>query len=400
MSGVVFEPLELERHDANGPDDITLGGSSRPGRWRAAVAARVAFAVVAAVVVVGRNGGGAAAPPTTTVPTTVPTTERRPPRRAPPSYSEDRAFLNFLGAQSGARLYGVSSDGSVLQIDLDGGVVTQRRLRRSDQGQAPAVIFARTGAAVVVAQDQAIAVGDGADGVTTFLADQDTEVFPAVAENEVWLVHSAGSAGRIAERRSVSDGAVHGTIPNVPAGDVLGDDGTGALLIQIGAGAYRVDESGRPAQLVTSDLLVAWSASSLVVQHCDDRFECGWEHLDRATGDHQSLGAAPWAGSVQAPELSPDCTHLAYVGGIGGPMAPAVEVMDVATGARIVLDHTAALTASLQRRQGLVWSADSRWLFWVTADGTLRAWHVGDDSPITVTGSGHIPTLKAIGLAH
>ena len=102
---------------------------------------------------------------------------------------------------------------------------------------------------------------------------------------------------------------------------------------------------------------------------------------------------------MEAPELSPDGHHLAYVGGIGGPTAPAVEVMDLDTGARVVLDHTAALTASLQRRQGLVWSADGRWLFWVTADGTLRAWHVGDASPITVSGSGHIPALKAIGLA-
>jgi hypothetical protein len=198
----------------------------------------------------------------------------------------------------------------------------------------------------------------------------------------------------------VADSTVHGTIPDVPAGDVLGDDGTGALLIQIGGGAYRVDESGAAPQLVTADMLVAWSASSLVVQRCDDRFECGWELVDRATGEHHSLGAAPWGGSVQGSELSPDGSHLAYVGGIGGPTAPAVEVMDLATGARVVLDHTAALTASLQRREGLVWSADGRWLFWVTADGILRAWHVGDESPITVRGSGHIPTLKAIGLAH
>ena len=250
MSGVVFEPLEPERDGASGPDDVTLGGSSRPGRWRGVVTAGVAVAVVAAVLVVGRNGGGTAAPPTTTVPTTVPTTQRRPPRRAPPSYSEDRAFLNFLGAQSGARLYGVASDGTVVHVDLDGGVVTQRRLRRNDQGQAPAVIFARTGAAVVVAQDQAIAVGDGADGVTTFLAAADTEVFPAADDGEVWLVHTAGSAGRVAERRSVSDSTVHGTIPDVPAGDVLGDDGTGALLVQIGGGVYRVDESGAAPQLV------------------------------------------------------------------------------------------------------------------------------------------------------
>jgi hypothetical protein len=399
MSGLVFEPIDLPL-DGTGERTVTFESSSRPGRRRTIVAVGVAVAVVMAVLAVGRNGGGVAAPPTTTVATTAtPTSTAGPPRRAGPGYTEDRAFLNFLGAQSGARLYGVTTDGSVVRIDLDGGVVTQRRLRRTDQGRSPAIIFARAGGAVVVAQNQAIAVGDGPDGVVTFLAARDTEVFPALSDSEVWLVHTAGTAGRIAERRSVHDGTVNGTIPDLPAGEVLGDDGTGALLIQTAAGVARIDESGEPPQLVTADMLVAWSAATLVVQRCDDRFECGWEAVDRATGERRSLGAAPWGGSVLGPALSPDGSHLVYVGGIGGPTEPAVEVMDLTTGARLVLDHTAALLSSPQPGHGFVWSADGRWLFWVTGAGTLRAWHVGDDAPITVRGSGHIPDLAAIGLA-
>jgi hypothetical protein len=401
MSGLLLEPIEPEPHEVDDRHDITLGAWARRSRWRPVLVAGVAVALVATVALVGRNGGGAAAPPTTVAPTTVPPTSTSTPRqrRPGPSYTEDRTFLNFLGARSGTSLYGVSADGSVVRIDLDAGVVTQRQLRRTDRGQLPASIFARAGGAVVVAQDQAVAVADGRNGVIMFLAAKDTAVYQALAPDEVWLVHMAGTAGRIAERRTVHDGAVNGTIPDLMAGDVLGDDGTGALLVQTGSGVYRVDETGDRPQRITTDAVVAWSASTLIVQQCDDRFACSWDQVDRATGDRRSLGAASWGGSVLSPQLSPDGTHLAYVGGIGGPTLPAVEVMDLATGERLALDHQAALTGLRGGWTGLVWSADGQWLFWLAETGSLRAWHVGDQDAITVGGAGHIPDLQTIGLA-
>jgi hypothetical protein len=169
--------------------------------------------------------------------------------------------------------------------------------------------------------------------------------------------------------------------------------------VQTASGVYRVDESGDRPQRLSTEAVVAWSASILIVQRCDDRFACQWDGIDRATGEQRSLGAAPWGGSVLGPHLSPDGTHLAYVGGIGGPTLPAVEVMDLATGARLALDHQAALTSMSGGWTGLVWSVDGRWLFWVADAGTLRAWHLGDADAITVRGSGHIPDLQAIGLA-
>ena len=183
------------------------------------------------------------------------------------------------------------------------------------------------------------------------------------------------------------------------AGDVLGDDGTGALLVQNGSGVYRVDSSGDRPQRVSSDPVLAWSATALVVQRCDDRFQCQWDDVDRATGARRPLGAAPWGGSVFGPVLSPDGSHLAYVGGVGGPSPPAVEVMDLATGEHVAIDHQAATVAVPGQATGLVWSADGHWLFWIVPTGVLRAWPVGDDQPITVTGSGHIPALQAIGRA-
>ena len=395
MAGLVLEPIAV---DPDAGHDAVVLGASRANRWRTVAVAGAAVAIVAAVALVGRNGGGAAAPATTAPPTTeAPTSTSRTPRRASASYTEDQAFLNFLGVRSGVQLYGVVDDGSVVRMDLDSGTVAQRRLGRDDRGQRPQAIFARTGGAVIVAPDRAVSVGDGADGIITFLAAQDTEVFPAKTATEVWLVHTAGPVGRVAERRMVRNGAVNGTIPELPSGEVLGDDGTGALLVQIGAGVFRVTEGGGPPEPLSADPLVAWSAGALIEQRCDGG-ECLWDRVDRTSGDRRSLGAAPWGGSVLGAELSPDGTQLAYVGGIGGPTSPSVEVLDLATGQRTVLDHAVTLTR-IPPSNGLVWSADGQWLFWVTDTGTLRAWQLGQERPQDVAGAGHIPALAAIALA-
>jgi len=401
MSGVILEPIEPET-DGDDREEVALGGAPRSGRWRPVLVAGAAVVLVASIALVGRNGGGAAAPPTTTAPSTTaaPTTTSRAPRRpARPNFTQDQMSMSFLDAPSGTSLYGVSSDGNVVRIDLDAGMVTQRRLRRADRAQAPATIFARGGGAVVAAQNQALTVGDGAGGDVAFLASDTTTVLPAADPNEVWLGDTIDAGRRTAQRRVVPDGQATGTVAELPAGDILGDDGSGALLVQTPSGVYRADDSGGPPQPVSVDPLVAWSASALVTERCDEQRACQWECVDRATGEHHPIGAAPWAGSVLASALSPDGGHLAYVGGIGGPTSPAVEVMDVATGARTVLDHGAALTATDGAWSGLVWSADGQWLFWVSEIGSLRAWHVGAPEPMVVNGAGFIPALRTIALA-
>ena len=402
MSGVILEPIELEPLDDD-LDEVVLGVPGRTRRWSPVLVGGVALALVAAVVLVGRNGGGASAPPPTTVPPTkAPATSvapDNPPRPPRSSFSDHLAFINFLGAPSGTTLYGVTNDGDVVRIDLDAGRVSERRLRRRDLGQAPVTIFGRSGQAVVASQDQALAVTDGADGTVTFLAADSDAVLPAAVEGQVWLVRSIGPADRVAERRNLGDGSVAGAIYDLPAGGVLGDDGSGGLLVQTDTGVYRFDVSGQLPQRVSAEPLVAWTAATFVAQRCDDQVQCDWQQVDRASGEQRSLGAAPWGGSVLAAELSPDGTHLAYLGGVGGPASPSLEVMDVATGARLVLDRSALLSSVQGTWRGLVWSTDGQWLFWVDDSGALKAWHVGEELPVTVDGAGHVPALEAIGLA-
>ena len=62
------------------------------------------------------------------------------------------------------------------------------------------------------------------------------------------------------------------------------------------------------------------------------------------------------------------------------------------------LDHAVTLTR-IPPSNGLVWSADGQWLFWVTDTGTLRAWQRGSAQPQDVGGAGHIPALDGIALA-
>ncbi len=399
---MLVEPIVLELLDEDS-GEVVLGRPRPTRRWSPVLVGCLAVALVAAVVVVGHDGGGTSAPPTTlpapaaTSPGTSspPTTDE--PRPTRPSFSDHLAFVNLLGAPSGTSLYGVTGDGDVVRIDLDAGRVSQRRLRQRERGQPPVTVFGQSGHAVVASQDQALVVGDGIDGVVTFLASATTAVLPASGDDEVWLVRSL-DAGRLAERRNVTNGSVAGTIYDLPDGSVLGDDGSGVLLVQTGSGAYRLDGSGRPER-VSTDTLVAWSATTFVAKRCDDQLQCQWQQVDRVSGQERPMGTPPWGGSVLGAVLSPGGSHLAYVGGAGGLGAPTVEVMDVASGDRLTLDDAVVLSAVQGTWRGLVWSADGQWLFWVGDQGTLRAWHVGETQPITVDGAGHVPPLEAIGLA-
>jgi hypothetical protein len=401
---VILEPIELEPFDDD-RHEVELGPADRPRRWRGVGVGAVTVALVAAVALVGRNGGGTAAPPPTTPVTTAPPATTTPPttdgapRRTGPSFTDHQTFLSFLPGATGTTLYGVADDGDVVRIDLDAGRVSERRLRRRDRGQTPVTIFGRSGQAVVASANQALAVGDGADGTVTFLAADTIAVLPSAIDGELWLVRSLGPAGRVVERRRLADASVVVSIDDLPDGNVLGDDGSGGLLVQTGDGVYRVDDVGRPPQRVSTEPLVAWSAATFVTASCDDRLPCEWSQVDRASGERRSLGTAPWGGSVLGAELSPDGTHLAYLGGEGGPAAPALEVMDLTSGTRLALDHSALLSAVQGTWRGLVWSPDGQWLFWVEDSGALKAWRVGQEQATTVDGAGHVPTLEAIGPA-
>ena len=110
--------------------------------------------------------------------------------------------------------------------------------------------------------------------------------------------------------------------------------------------------------------LIAWSASTLVEEVCDDQFQCQWTVVDRATGDARLVGVPPAGAVVRVGELSSDLARLAYLVIGPGSAGPSLEVLDLMTGQRTMLDDGAMLP-SYRNATGLVWSADGQWLFWL-----------------------------------
>ena len=396
MSGVILEPHEP--HDGGAiAHDVESRPAHRTRTTRLAVAG-VAAALVAAVVFVGRDRGGSFAPPTTVPRTTVaptPTSANRPPPGST-GFTEQQTFLSFVSAPTHTVLYAVTDTGNVSRIDLDAGSISQRRLRNA-RSDSPVRVFGAAGAAVVASNGQTVAVHDGATGLVARF-DSGATAFPAATAGELWLVEPLGG-GRLQVERRRADGTPVGVMLTVDGGSVLGDDGTGALLVRMTDGVYRYTDDGAHPALFSADPVVAWTAASVVVEACNDGAHCTWRAVDRASGGQRVLGPAPASGRVLGGELSADGTHLAYVTGIGGPNRPSLEVLDVTSGARTVIDHTAALVPAQGSWQGLVWSADGQWLFWLTDDGTLRAWQATTGATATIDGAGHIPALQAIGLA-
>jgi hypothetical protein len=396
MAGIVLELIDLEPDDGH---DVVLAGAHR--RWRPLLAAAVAVALVAAVAFVGRNGGGTSAPPTIAPPpttTTSPPPTDRPGRgHAPPPFVDSNAFMNFVGGRSATVLYGVTATGALTRIDLDAGDVTERQLLPGEQSDPPVAVFTAGGGAVVAGMNHAVLVGDGPDGSVTPIPSDGGVLFRSAVAGETWSVRSSGPGSQLAQRQHV-DGTPIGAPLAISHGTALGDDGTGGLLVQTTNGVYRFDPAGGGAQRVSMAPLIAWSASTLVEEVCDDQFQCQWTVVDRATGDARSVGMPPAGAVVRVGQLSSDLARLAYLVVGPGSAGPSLEVLDLMTGQRTELD-AAAMLPSYRNATGLVWSLDGQWLFWLSATGTLRGWSVGAAQPLTVDGSGHIASLQIIGLA-
>jgi hypothetical protein len=384
------------------PDDGEAGGGdvvlAPPGRGRRrTVVVVVAVALIGAVALVGRNGGGTAATATTVPATAPPSGSALAPRAAPsPSFSESHAFMSFLNAPTQTILYGVGP-GSLLRIDLDGGVVTQRRLRGEDRTDPPVAVFGATGGAMLEGTNQTVLVGDGPDGGITPIAGGGIVIFPSNNATEIWTVRVTGPDTQAAQLDHL-DGSPAGPVLTVSDGTVLGDDGTGSLLVQTTNGVVRFDPDGASAQRMSGSPLVAWSATMLVTESCDAQMNCVWTAVDRTTGATRSLGPPPPGAVIRGGQLSPDGTWMAYLVVGPGSTRPTLQAIELASGNRLVLDPAVMMPPN-RNANDAVWSADGRWLFWLTDAGVLRAWATGLTLPVTVQGGDRIGSLLALGRA-
>jgi hypothetical protein len=368
------------------------------GRRRTVLVAAVAVALIGAVALVGRNGGGTAATATTVPSTAAPSASGAlQPRANPsPSFSESHAFMSLLNAPTQTILYGVGQ-GSLLRIDLDGGVVTQRRLRGEDRTDPPVAVFGAQGGAVLEGTNQTVLVVDGPDGTITPIAGAGIVIFPSNRATEIWTVRVTGPDTQVAQLEHV-DGSPAGPMLTVTDGTVLGDDGTGSLLVQTTNGVVRFDPDGASAQRMSGSPLVAWTAAMLVTQSCDAQLNCVWTAVDRTTGATRSLGPPPPGAVIRGGQLSPDGMWMAYLVVGPGSTRPTLQAIELASGNRLILDPTVMMPPN-RNANDAVWSPDGRWLFWLTDAGVLRAWAAGLTLPVTVQGGDRIGSLVAVARA-
>lgn len=393
---VELEDLGVEGEGAGTELDL---GPGRSGRLRGIV---VVAGLVAGVVAVASflDGGGdreATAPPPEPPPPV--TTAPRVPTTTVPVFETDRMWAPLLPSGSEAVLYGLSFDAEVVRIDVDRGLITRRLLRGPNVARLLGFgILGREGAAVLSAPGLAgaLAVGDGPDARPRWIDWDDGRVLPAAAPTELWQVARLGDLA-VAQRIDLT-GVPVGPVLAVPSGGVvLGDDGTGALLVRTADGVVVLREGGAGPEPLTSGDLMAWSASTLVLRACDGD-GCAWEVVDRASGTAQRLPSPPevqrgrsWTSAA----VAPDGSRLALVGPDGS-----LTVVDLADGTTTqVADDVTDQWGFGYAASAAWWGPGSRHLFWLGADRRARAWLADSGDVHVVDGMGRVPLLQSMTVA-
>jgi hypothetical protein len=198
---------------------------------------------------------------------------------------------------------------------------------------------------------------------------------PGPRPGQVWVTVSAnaGVDGHAVLRLVTMNGARVGRSALVlPAGGYLSvPDGQGYALVQNGGAVYDT----RPAAIrrVATGTLAAVGPSAWLVSCCRSATRCVNVVIDPATGGRRTLpGSADLAGyptpSWPPGLISPD-GRLAALPSYGLGDSRAVRFVDLRTGA----EHSVTTAFGGQGWPALLWSPDSRWLFWVTSDGTVKA---------------------------
>jgi hypothetical protein len=389
---IEIEPLEA---DAAEGGDIDVGGSQR---WRTvALGAGIAAAVVAAAVAVGSAGGDErTAPTSTTPPTTQParTTTSPAPVTTTSTLPEIRPGRGPLatGVVTGAVLHVVTLDGHLLRIDADTGVIRSREIEGWPRLEL-AVIPGAGGVLLTPGSGAARWYPDDPDAEPVALSFSDGELSPAADPALVWLAQWGWSESSYSLVRA-ADGGRAGPPLQVPRqADVLGDDGTGGLLLRAPGGTYRMAPDGTVRQESRFPAL-GWSARVLVVLACDEQLACEWRRVDRASG--QVTGGCAVCGDDLGPgpgALSPGERYL--TASRYDDQSSSLVVVDLDTGERTVVQDFGTGGWRWPGPQ-LSWAPQGDALFYVDPDGHLQVWWPGRPGGAEDLHSDVVPLVQAM----
>jgi len=374
---------------ADGGDDVVLGGRRRR-RMEPIVIGGLALAVVGGAVLVGGGGSQGAPPPTPS------TTTNAPPSTSTTSTTVERDRFDvvtlgpLLAEPTATVVYGLSRDAEIVRVDVDRGEVATRRLRGA-RGERPDgySVLARSGAAFLAQPGGrgGLFVRDGAGGPVRWVSAEGSRFVPAANTSALWRVADG-------DEPAVALVGLDGSLlePEVPlpaSVSVIGDDGTGALLLDGPGGTYRLAADG--PQRLTAEPLVAWSATTLVTTACDERLACAWRTTDRVTGQSALVPVAGDLRPAVAGSVSPDGRHVAVV---ANRPATSLDVVDLSAGERTTLARTLTDTWGFGYGASAAWwSPTGSHLFFLDGDGRLQVWSAATRVAEAVPG---VPVLRSL----
>jgi hypothetical protein len=300
----------------------------------------------------------------------------------PPTVSVSEVGHPLLDVDAGWTLYGLAS-GSVFQIQLASGRITETPTPLLDSANAASFIIGRSG--VIIA-------GGGNEGAGAYVPDgqsartlpsaygQSGEALAGPDPDHVWVPTATGSAVRLVGFTSgQSDTTI--TLPSDLGS--LTSDGAGYVLFAGTSGWY--DARPGKVQRVTTGNLLAVGPTKWLVADCDDSYRCSTVVVDQATGARHTL-AAPADAYVSGGAISPDGQTAAVLRSDAGSPAP-LHLIDLNSGADRATSMTFDTTNVGVGSSGLlVWSPDSKWIFATNGIGRLYAINAATGN-VTVLGA-------------
>ena len=267
---------------------------------------------------------------------------------------------------AGWELFG-RSNATVVRIELARGRITRSTIPAL-RSSGPVSFLASAGVAIVRPIDYVAGyvVPDGQPArESSAMLGQGGPVLPGPDPRHVWL-ESGDDAHPVMVLAGLDGSRPGPTIP-VPAGGSPLDaspDGGGYLLFTSAGGVY----DARPGELrrITTGALLAVGPTGWLTTECAGQHRCGTVLIDRLRGARHAVGRA-MQGDGPGGLISPDGRTAALLN-VGSGGSSTLYLLDLTTGKR------RPLTVSVNQSSfgaTLAWSPDSRWLFAVTAAGTL-----------------------------
>jgi hypothetical protein len=402
--GVPLELADLEEDEELARQPITVEPQRPHGLRNLLIALAVVGVLVAGAVIVSRDepdrdgdATAAAASTTTTSMERRATTTTASPVTAPP-YFELAPAGPLMPEPTATVIYGISSDGRLVRIELDTGKVAFRRVDISTEGLETLLVPRRGGVVVVQPGSTAVAVPDGLGAEPYELDVGGALLLPGPAADELWKITGAfdapGDANRTVQRVGLDGGPLGPELPLPPVA-AISDDGNGGLLgLGLGLnGTYLLDPATARPSRILEGAPVGLNAKVLVDLACDASLSCRYRVTERPTAKSRTLPTTPPESLtfVFGGRVSADDRWLAVFDN-GGHLV----VVDLRDGTARDLGQ-----ASSGGNWGLgavpAWAPNGRWLYF-TRTGTLVAWRAGTDEVVRVGASG-LPALTSIAAA-